>query len=206
MRSKKEFTVNKIKEFIKNISPFNNRSEMPKILYVIKVILIFWVFKFGAELIGEGIVLAIHFACGKNPLQGELFDIRTINLISYFGYGLMIGIIILLWKLFQKKTLAELGFAKPVRSYFAGAGAGVVLLAACVALVMLTGIGDGFFPCELYIGFNPQGLIIGSQERLYILIRPVEHRNRKMTHSDPLSHGAAPCADNCSFVAWAGHQ
>ena len=139
MRSKKEFTVNKIKEFIKNISPFNNRSEMPKILYVIKVILIFWVFKFSAELIGEGIVLAIHFACGKNPLQGEMFDIRTINLISYFGYGLMIGIIILLWKLFQKKTLAELGFAKPVRSYFAGAAAGVVLLAACVALVMLTG-------------------------------------------------------------------
>ena len=57
--------MNKIKEFIKNISPFNNRTDMPKLLYVIKVILIFWVFKFGAELVGEGIVLAIHFACGK---------------------------------------------------------------------------------------------------------------------------------------------
>ena len=54
--------MNKIKEFIKNISPFNNRTDMPKLLYVIKVILIFWVFKFGAELVGEGIVLAIHFA------------------------------------------------------------------------------------------------------------------------------------------------
>ena len=74
--------MNKIKEFIKNISPFNNRTDMPKLLYVIKVILIFWVFKFGAELVGEGIVLAIHFACGKNPLQGEMFGDITITLIS----------------------------------------------------------------------------------------------------------------------------
>ena len=69
--------MNKIKEFIKNISPFNNRTDMPKLLYVIKVILIFWVFKFGAELVGEGIVLAIHFACGKNPLQGEMSTTDT---------------------------------------------------------------------------------------------------------------------------------
>ena len=59
--------MRRIKELIKNISPFNNRSDMPKILYIIKVILIFWAFKFGAELIGEGLVIALHFACGKNP-------------------------------------------------------------------------------------------------------------------------------------------
>ena len=64
--------MNKIKSFIKNISPFNNRNDMPMILYVIKVIIIFLVFKFGAELAGEGIVLALHFACGKNPLKGEM--------------------------------------------------------------------------------------------------------------------------------------
>lgn len=45
--------MNKAKEFIKNISPFNNRTEMPVILYIIKVIIIFWVFKFGSELVGE---------------------------------------------------------------------------------------------------------------------------------------------------------
>ena len=131
--------MNKIKEFIKNISPFNNRTDMPKILYVIKVILIFWVFKFGAELLGEGIVLAIHFVCGKNPLQGEMFDGNTITLITYFGYGIMIGIIFLLWKLFQRKTLTELGFAKPAGSYFAGAAAGAVLVVVSVALIVLTG-------------------------------------------------------------------
>lgn len=131
--------MNKIKTFIKNIIPFNNRSDMPLILYVIKVILIFWVFKFASELAGEGIVLALHFACGKNPLQGEMFDSNTITLISYFGYGFMIGIIFLLWKLFQKKTPAELGFKKPVWSYFAGAAAGAVLVVISVALTVLTG-------------------------------------------------------------------
>jgi membrane protease YdiL (CAAX protease family) len=139
MRSKKEFPVNKIKTFIKNIIPFNNRSDMPLILYVIKVILIFWVFKFASELAGEGIVLALHFACGKNPLQGEMFDSNTITLISYFGYGFMIGIIFLLWKLFQKKTPAELGFTKLAWSYFAGAAAGAVLVVISVALTVLTG-------------------------------------------------------------------
>ena len=131
--------MNKTKEFIKNISPFNNRSDMPKILYVIKVILIFWVFKFASELACEGIVIAVHFACGKNPLEGEMFEDNTITLITYFGYGIMIGIIILLWKLFQRKTLAELGFAKPALSYFAGAIAGAVLLVISVGLTVLTG-------------------------------------------------------------------
>lgn len=33
-----------------------------------------------------------------------MFDSKTIALISYYGYGFMIGIVIFYWKLFQKKT------------------------------------------------------------------------------------------------------
>lgn len=131
--------MNKIKESLSNVSPFNNRTDMPTLLYIIKVILIFWVFKFAAELVGEGVVLALHFACGKNPLQGEMFDNNTIMLMSYFGYSIMTGIIFLLWKLFQRKTLSELGFAKPAGSYLAGAAAGAVLLVSSVALTVLSG-------------------------------------------------------------------
>ena len=83
--------MSKIKQLIKDISPLNNRTDMPVMLYIIKVIIIFWFVKFGSELICEGIAIAIHFACGKNPLQGEMFDNSTIILITYFGYGLMIG-------------------------------------------------------------------------------------------------------------------
>ena len=48
--------MSKIKNFFKNISPLNNRTEMPVILYIIKVIIIFWFVKFESELIGEAIV------------------------------------------------------------------------------------------------------------------------------------------------------
>ena len=131
--------MSKIKQFIKNLSPFNNRTEMPKMLYVIKVILIFYVFKFGSELVGEAFALAAHFVCGKNPLQGDMFDAETIRIISYLGYSLMIGVIIIFWKLFQKKSLAELGFTKRFGSYFAGAAAGVVLIMVSVIPVILAG-------------------------------------------------------------------
>lgn len=131
--------MNKTKEFIKNISPFNNRTEMPKILYIIKVILIFWVFKFAGELVGEALALAIHFACGKNPLKGEMFDMDTITVITYLGYSVVIGVTLVLWKLFQKKTLAELGFTKRFGSYFAGIVLGTVLIVASVIPAVLAG-------------------------------------------------------------------
>ena len=131
--------MNKIRQFLKNISPFNNRTEMPKILYVIKVIIIFFVFKFGAELVGEVLAIAIHFACGMNPLEGEMFDMNTITIITYLGYSVIIGVVFLLWRLFQKKTLKELGFTNNYGSYFIGMAAGAGLLAACIVPVTLTG-------------------------------------------------------------------
>ena len=131
--------MSKIKNFFKNISPLNNRTEMPMILYIIKVIIIFWFVKFGSELIGEAIVIGLHFVCGKNPLQGEMFDPDTIMLISYFGYGIMIGIMLLYWKLFQKKTLAELGFTKKACTYFIGVLVGIVLIVVSVVSVGFTG-------------------------------------------------------------------
>lgn len=155
---------------------------MPKILYIIKVILIFYVFKFGSELIGEAIAIAVHFACGKNPLQGELFDEKTIMLITYFGYALIIGVIILLWKLFQKKTISELGFTKRFGSYFIGVVIGTVLLALAVSLTMLTGViqYNGIFenidtsmvllmiPCFIFQGAMEEVLCRGVVQQLLI--------------------------------------
>ena len=131
--------MRKIINFIKNISPFNNRTEMPKLLYVIKVILFFWLCKFGSEVVGEVIVIGVHFACGKNPLEGEMFDARTITLMTYFGYAFIIGAIVLFWKLFQKKTVRDLGFTgKPV-SYLTGALIGAALVVLSTVAVVLAG-------------------------------------------------------------------
>ena len=51
----------------------------------------------------------------------------------------MIALILLYWKLFQKKTLAQLGFTKKFGYYFLGAAIGTVLIAVSIASVMLTG-------------------------------------------------------------------
>ncbi len=132
--------MSKIKQFIKSISPLNNRTDMSVMLYIIKVIIIFWFVKFGAETIGEGIILAICFACGKNPLQGEMFAPDLMMLIMYYGYAILIGIIILYWKLFQKKSLSELGLTRKAGSYVTGVIMGAFLVILSVLLIIFTGV------------------------------------------------------------------
>ena len=149
--------MSKIKEFIRNISPLNNRTDMPVILYIIKVIIIFWFVKFGSELIGEAAAIALHFACGKNPLQGEMFDYNTIILITYFGYGLMVLIAILYWRLVQKKSIAELGFTGKPGTFLIGGLIGAVLAIVSVLIVVLTGT----------ITYNG---VFGSIDNVYILL------------------------------------
>lgn len=158
--------MSKIWQLIKNISPLNNRTGMPVILYVIKVIIVFWFVKFTAELIGEGFAMAFLFACGKNPLKGEMLDNNAMVLLTYCGYGLLIGIVILYWKLFQRKTLSELGFTRRIGTYPFGGLIGVALIAVSVTPVMLTGsiaysgvfenIDYGFI-CLMFGGFIFQG-------------------------------------------------
>lgn len=158
--------MSKICQLIKNISPLTNRTGMPVILYVIKVIIVFWFVKFTAELIGEGFAMAFLFACGKNPLNGEMLDNNAMVLLTYCGYGLLIGIVFFYWRLFQKKTLSELGFTRRIGTYPVGGLMGAALIAASVALVMLTGtitysgvfenIDYGFI-CLMFGGFIFQG-------------------------------------------------
>ena len=158
--------MSKMRKLIKDISPLNNRIGMPVILYVIKVIIVFWFVKFTAELIGEGFAMVIHFACGKNPLNGEMLDNNAMVLLTYCGYGLLIGIVILYWKLFQRKTLSELGFTRRIGTYPVGALIGAALIAVSVTLIMLTGtitysgvfenIDYGFI-CLMFGGFIFQG-------------------------------------------------
>ena len=128
-----------MKRFLKNISPFNNRTEMPMVIYVMKIILAFLVCKFAGEIIAEGVVILIHFAVGKNPLEGEMFDPQTITLITYYGYIIVIGATLLYWKLFPKKTLSDMGITKQFGNYFVGAAAAVLLVGLSVLAVMLTG-------------------------------------------------------------------
>ena len=128
-----------MKQYLKNISPFNNRTEMPATVFIIKKILPFWLCYIAGLFIAEGAVILLHFAFGKNMLVGDVFDGQTITLIMYYGYIVMTGVALLYWKLIEKKPLSEMGLTKRLGNYFIGILAGVLLLAVSVAAIVFTG-------------------------------------------------------------------
>lgn len=128
-----------MKELLKNISPFNNRTEMPTIVFVIKKILAFWLCYIAGLFIAEGAVILLHFAFGKNMLVGDVFDTQTITLITYYGYILVTATALLYQKIIEKKPLSKIGLTKHFGSYFIGAVLGILFLAVSVIAVILTG-------------------------------------------------------------------
>lgn len=128
-----------MRQILKNISPFNNRTEMATALFIVKKILAFWLCYIVGLFAAEGVVILLHFALGKNVFVGEMFDAQTITLITYYGYIVMAGVALLYWKLIEKKHLSEMGLTKPFGNYFIGLIGGVLLLAVSVIVIILTG-------------------------------------------------------------------
>ncbi len=128
-----------MKELLKDISPFNSRTKMPTVLFVVKKILVFWLCYITGLLIAEGAVILLHFAFGKNMLVGDVFDTRTITLITYYGYIIVSGVALLYWKSIEKKPLSEMGLTKRFGSYFIGVVTGIILLAVSTFVIVLTG-------------------------------------------------------------------
>lgn len=128
-----------MRQILKNISPFNNRTEMATALFVVKKILVFWLCYIVGLLAAEGVVILLHFALGKNVFVGEMFDAQTITLITYYGYIVMAGVALLYWKMIEKKHLSEMGLTKQFGNYFIGLIGGVFLLAVSVIAIILTG-------------------------------------------------------------------
>ena len=128
-----------MKQLWKNISPFNNKTEMPAALFIIKKFLAFWLCYIAGLFLAEGIAILLHFACGKNMLVGDVFDAQTITLIKYYGYFIMAGVTLVYWRWIEKKPLSEMGLTRNFGTYFIGVIASMILLALCVATIILTG-------------------------------------------------------------------
>lgn len=128
-----------MKLFLQNISPFNNKTDMPTVLFVLKKIFAFWLCYIVGLFIAEGIVILLHFACGKNMLVGDVFDAQTITLITYYGYIIVAVVTLVYWKLIEKKPLSQMGLTKRFGNYFIGAAIGIFLLAVSVFIIVLTG-------------------------------------------------------------------
>lgn len=128
-----------MKRLLKNISPFNNRTEMSTALFVVKKLLAFFLCYIAGLFIAEGAIILLHFPFGKNMLVGDVFDARTITLITYYGYIVIAAVALLYWKLIEKKPLSQMGLTGRFGNYFIGALSGVLLLAVSVAAIVLTG-------------------------------------------------------------------
>lgn len=128
-----------MKKIIKNISPFNNRTDMPAAMLVVKKLLMFIICYWAGLLLAEGAVIGVMFACGKNFMQGEMFSDSVMDLLKYYGMIVIIGVSVLCWKIIEKKKFSEMGVTKHIGGWFIGALIGIGLLAVCVAAIMLTG-------------------------------------------------------------------
>lgn len=128
-----------MKKFLKNISPFNNKTDMHDVLFIVKKILAFWFCYIAGLFIAEGFAILLHFAMGKNMLVGDVFDAQIITLIMYYGYIITVGVTLIYWKLVEKKPISEIGLNKKFGSYFIGAVIGILLLVVSVGVIVLTG-------------------------------------------------------------------
>lgn len=128
-----------MKKFLKNLSPFNCKTEMPTALFVVKKLLSFLLCYIAGTLIAEAVVIILHFAMGYNVLQGEMLDFQTMSLMKYYGYTIFIVVMLGYWKVIEKKPLSMIGLNKGFGSYFIGVGISVLLLALTIVGIMLIG-------------------------------------------------------------------
>lgn len=102
----------------------------------------------------------MHFALGKNMLVGDVFDAGTIMPVTYYGYFIIAGIVLLYWKVIEKKDLAAMGLTKEFGPYFIGIVLNIFLLTLSVAIIAATG------------SISYQGILKRAQLRLlYWLLR-----------------------------------
>ena len=128
-----------MKQFLRNVNPFNNCADIPVLLFIIKKILAFWFCYIAGLFLAEGLVILLHFALGKNMLVGDVFDMETITLITYYGYIVIIVVALLYWKIIEKKPLFAMGLSKNIGTYFIGIAVGIFLLVLSVFTIMITG-------------------------------------------------------------------
>ena len=128
-----------MRKFIKNISPFNNRTDMPAAMLVIKKLLAFILCYAAGTLLGNAVVIGAMIVGGKKFLQGETFTESTMELLGLYAMAGMIAASVLYWKIIEKRNLSEMGVTGHIGGLFVGALIGTVLLFVCVSAIMLTG-------------------------------------------------------------------
>ena len=166
------------KSLLKNISPFNNKDDMHKGLYIIKKVLAFF-FVFALSIgISEAVVIAMLYIMGCNPLLGDFPQGQIMELLKYFGYALFVAVALLYCRVVEKRKVMADGVKKSPFEYLFGGLLAVLLLAVIFAVCCLTGavefsgIGSDFNVVYLilfFFGFMFQSMAEEVMTRGFLL-------------------------------------
>ncbi len=126
-----------ITSIIKNVFPLNRRAEMSKVEYVAKKFSAFILIYFLSAVIGEGIIIGSLMALGYDPLHGDMPKGDAAILLSYYGFAVFATITIIYCKIFEKRTIKDLGLNKKVSNFLIGALYAAILLIIIVSISIL---------------------------------------------------------------------
>lgn len=134
-----------MKTIILNLLPFNNRKEMSKLEYIIKMILAFLLIYFTSAVFGEAVIIGLLSAMGYDPLHGDmpggeasLLSQFVMILFSLFGFAIFILVTLLYCRIIEKRSALEIFGKKPL-DYLTGSLIAVGLLAVIIGFCLVTG-------------------------------------------------------------------
>lgn len=161
-----------MKSILKNISPFNNKTDISNVQFIVKKTLAFWFCYVVGLFIAESLIIIFHFAMGKNMFVGDIFDNQTITLLIYYGDIFFIAVLLFYWKVVEKKPLSAMGLTKHIGTYFTGVATGVIILLISVSAIIFTGNMEyhGIFKNAdifMIIIFMGSFIVQGAMEELF---------------------------------------
>lgn len=129
-----------VRENLRKISPFNNRQDMSTSWYVAKKLVAFIAIYIMAAVIGEGIIIGIHYAMGYDPLHGIMPMGKWADLVPYYGMILFLFMTMLYCKFVEKRSIKSMGINGKITDYILGGLLAIVLLAIIIGSCLVTNV------------------------------------------------------------------
>lgn len=139
--------MKQVKKYVKMLSPFNNRTDLPAPMFICKKMLAFFLLYFAAGVLGEVVIIGGLTVLGYAPLHGVMPDGKTGALIPYYGFSLFLLLTLLYCKYVEKRTIRSVGFNSRIFDFLTGAGIAIILLVLIIGVGCIVGsivyIGTG---------------------------------------------------------------
>lgn len=153
--------------FLRNISPFNNRQDMPTVQYAIKKILAFFLIYGLSAVVGEILIIGVLSVMGYDPLNGVMPTGWFAGLLPLYGFVVFFAVALLYCRFIEKRSIKSMGFNWKWIDYIVGGIVAILLLAVIVCICCVAGAlsfegfasdFDAVYLIALFAGFAIQSL------------------------------------------------